>query len=88
MFNWLNNLLGLRKRPCKSYALPHMSKLERRVYTFLRTHRPAKTEELHKALGSHNLGSVINQLRLKGFVIEVEKHKKNTTYLLRNRKCH
>ena len=89
MFKWLNKLLGLRKRQCKKYPpLPAMSILERRVYTYLRTHRPANTIDLHKALGHHNLGSVIKQLRLKGFVIEVSKHKKNTTYLLRNRKCH
>ena len=88
MFNWLNKLLGLRKRPCKKYDLPSMSALERRVYVYLRHNRPSKTTDLQKILGGHNLSSVITQLRKKGFVIHVEKHKTNTTYLLRNRKCH
>ena len=88
MFNWLNKLLGLRQKQCVKNPFPKLSPLERRVYTFLRVNKNANTEDLHKALGPHNLGSVIKQLRLKGIVIEVSKHKKNTTYLLRNRKCH
>ena len=87
MFDWLNNLFGLRPRQFSRNPFPKLSRLERRVYTFLRVNKHANTKDLHAALGPHNLGSVIKQLRLKGIVIEVSKHKENTTYLLRNRKC-
>ena len=87
MFNWLRNLF--KPSLCKkSYNLPPMSPLERRVYVYLRNNRPADSTKLHEIVGTHNLGSVIHQLRKKGFVIEVSNHHTKTTYLLRNRKCH
>ena len=86
MFNWLRKLFGLNV--CKkSYDLPPMSVLERRVYVHLRHNRPSKSSDLHKITKGHQLGSVIAQLRKKGFVIDMQNHKTNSTYLLRNRKC-
>ena len=86
MFNWLKNLF--KPKCCaKNYSLPAMSDLERNVYVYMRHNKPAKSCDLAKITKGHNLGSVIRQLRRKGFPIDTAKHGVHTTYTLRNRKC-
>lgn len=74
-------------KACK-YEEPKLTPQEEIVKNFLRAHRPCHTSELHKVINKTSVPSVIKRLRQKGYVIDCKYGGKNTTYLIRNRKCH
>jgi len=85
MFKFLKNLFK-PKKPVK-HEQPRLTRIETKVVAYLRKHRPSTTAELHAIIEGRNLNGIIKSLRNKGFVIEMEFHAQNTTYLIRNRKC-
>ena len=88
MFELLKNLFEPKKSKQNNYVYPKLSKLEKTVQVHLRQNRPARSSDLKKLVNGSSLGSVINSLRKKGYVIETFRRSKNTTYLIRNKKCH
>lgn len=93
MLNWLKSLFKKHKSEHKGRkAVPPselpLTEIEEKVRSHLRAHRPCSAQELKKICGTYNVGSVIRQLRRKGYVIETQQHSHKTTYLIRNRKCH